>query len=202
MRVCKWMVGFRWFRIPGTCLIPVSIAPLILVLPRLLMALNPSSWHRTSHLLWHRQCASFPRVFAPTLPPQKKSPHQTHDAQKFEHLQEPARRLMKKKRSNLNTVRASIAYIASKNVNKHYQETLASAFFKKNMSSSFTLSYLHSLFKYLWIEGLSQNPSAFGSFTFLLYVSIRQHAPICMEKDILEGACLHFHDCWRESVNQ
>lgn len=91
----------------------------------------------------------FPACFCPHPPPTKKSPHQTHDAQKFEHLQEPARRLMKKKRSNLNTVRASIAYIASKNVNKHYQETLASAFFKKNMSSSFTLSYLHSLFKYL-----------------------------------------------------
>ena len=95
----------------------------------------------------------FPACFCPHPPPTKKSPHQTHDAQNFEHLQEPATRFMKKKWSNLNTVRASIAYIASKNVNKHYQETLASAFFKKNMSSSFTLSYLHSLFKYLWIEG-------------------------------------------------
>lgn len=121
------MVGFCGFRIPGTSLIPVSIAPRILVLPRLLMALTPSR-RRTSHL----------HCFHP--PPQKKGPHQTHDAQKFEHLQEPATGFMKNKWSNLNTVWAGITYIANKNVNKHYQETLASAFFKKEHGI-----FLHSI---------------------------------------------------------
>ena len=142
--VCTWMVGFRRFRIPGTSLIPVSIAPLILVLPPFLMALNPSSRHRTSHLQWHLQCCKFPCVFAP--PPQKKKRQSSSNAWCAK-IWASSRACHKMHEEQVVKSEHSLGQrnLANKNVNNHDQETAFRISSKKKnaFSSSLYHVYIH-----------------------------------------------------------
>ena len=161
--VCTWMVGFRRFRIPGTSLIPVSVAPF-------LMALNPSSRHRTSHLQWHLQCCKFP-CFRP--PPPKKKKRQSSSNAWCAKIWASSRACHKMHEEQVVKSEHSLGQriLASQ---QPWSRDSFSDFFQKKRVLFFTLSCLHSRLKYFWIEDLSQTSSVFGSFTFLLYVRTLQ----------------------------